>query len=164
MVEHSKWLWRCGAAGGVAIVAALVLGLGGTASAVEPGVHVDPGSPAGKEYAIPLDQARNDALPPGGGHAGGGGGAPGSGASPLFGAGVVSRRSSGSAGVRSRGDSSRNAVKQAAAGRGAGPALPAAASTGAGADTSPAVLIAIAVLAAGCLSGLAVRRLGRHRA
>jgi hypothetical protein len=28
------------------------------ASALEPGVHVDPGSPAAKEYALPLDQAR----------------------------------------------------------------------------------------------------------
>jgi hypothetical protein len=28
------------------------------AGALEPGVHVDPGSPAAKEYALPLDQAR----------------------------------------------------------------------------------------------------------
>jgi hypothetical protein len=28
------------------------------ASALEPGVHIDPGSPAAKEYALPLDQAR----------------------------------------------------------------------------------------------------------
>lgn len=31
------------------------------AGALEPGVHVDPGSPAGKEYAFPLDRARRDA-------------------------------------------------------------------------------------------------------
>jgi hypothetical protein len=162
VVEHSKWLWRCGAAVPVVLAAALVLGLAGTASAAEPGVHVDPGSPAGKEYAIPLDQARHDAgLPPGGGNTGGGGGSPGSGGSQLFGAGVVSRASSGS-GVRAGGGSSGNAVKHAPASH--APALPAAASTGAGSDTSQAVLIAIAVLAAGCLSGLAVRRLGRPRA
>jgi hypothetical protein len=29
-----------------------------TASALEPGVHIDPGSPAAKEYALPLNQAR----------------------------------------------------------------------------------------------------------
>jgi hypothetical protein len=28
------------------------------ATALEPGVHVDPGSPAAKEYALPLNQAR----------------------------------------------------------------------------------------------------------
>jgi hypothetical protein len=28
------------------------------ASALEPGVHIDPGSPAAKEYALPLNQAR----------------------------------------------------------------------------------------------------------
>ena len=60
MVEHSKRLWRCGTAVAVATFAALSLGLAGAASAAEPGVHVDPGSPAGKEYALPLDQARND--------------------------------------------------------------------------------------------------------
>jgi len=31
----------------------------GAASALEPGVHVDPGSPAAKEYALPLNQARH---------------------------------------------------------------------------------------------------------
>ena len=34
----------------------------GTAGALEPGVHVDPGSPAAKEYALPLDQARQTGL------------------------------------------------------------------------------------------------------
>jgi hypothetical protein len=31
----------------------------GSALALEPGVHVDPGSPAAKEYALPLNQARD---------------------------------------------------------------------------------------------------------
>jgi hypothetical protein len=34
------------------------------ASGVEPGVHVDPGSPAAKEYALPLSQARGTGSPP----------------------------------------------------------------------------------------------------
>ena len=41
------------------------------------GVHVDPDSPAGKEYALPLDSARREATP------GVGGSNP-----PLFGAGI----------------------------------------------------------------------------
>jgi hypothetical protein len=154
------------------VVAALVLGATGTATAAEPGVHVDPGSPAGKEYAIPLAQARNDAAPPGGGgHAGGGGGSTAAGGFPLFGVGVVSRTSSGSAGVRSRGRSSSSrartsggAAKGAGTDRVAGRGLPAAASTGPSADTSPALLLAIAVLGAGCLYGVARRRVGRRHA
>jgi hypothetical protein len=53
--------------------------------AVAGGVHFDPESPAGKEYALPLAQARNEAM-------GGGGSDDGSGASaPLFGAGISGR-------------------------------------------------------------------------
>src|SRR6266851_1024264 len=45
-------------------VAVVALAIGGSiapaqaASGLEPGVHVDPGSPAAKEYALPLNQAR----------------------------------------------------------------------------------------------------------
>jgi hypothetical protein len=43
------------------IVSAVVLACAAPAAArVEPGVHVDPNSPAAKEYAIPLQAARND--------------------------------------------------------------------------------------------------------
>jgi hypothetical protein len=44
-----------------ALGALLLLGAPGTASAQERGVHVDPGSPAGKEYAIPIERARREA-------------------------------------------------------------------------------------------------------
>ncbi len=54
------------------------------AKALEPGVHVDPGSPAAKQYALPLNQAREI------GHGGGGAGASSSG---LFGAGIAVARS-----------------------------------------------------------------------
>jgi hypothetical protein len=68
------------------------LGLPGTALAQDPGVHFDPGSPAGKEYAIPLAEGRAEGagttnqraaantpfgagiVPPGGGAGPGGGG------------------------------------------------------------------------------------------
>ena len=43
--------------------AGAALALPGTASAqIEPGVNYDPGSPAGKEYAIPLAEGRSDAA------------------------------------------------------------------------------------------------------
>jgi hypothetical protein len=42
----------------VALALALALAFAAPALALEPGVHVDPGSPAGKEYAIPLSALR----------------------------------------------------------------------------------------------------------
>jgi hypothetical protein len=106
--------------GGLGVYAVLaVLGLSGltpaaqAASGLEPGVHVDPGSPAAKEYALPLNQARQTGSepssqassegalfgagikPPGsGGSAGGGNGRRGT--HPAAG-GVASRRSAGTA-------------------------------------------------------------------
>jgi hypothetical protein len=55
---------------------------------LEPGVHVDPGSPAAKQYALPLNQARE---------IGRGGGAGAGASSSLFGAGIGSARSHRSA-------------------------------------------------------------------
>lgn len=70
----------------VFISAALTLALtASTAAAQEDGVTVDPNSPAGKEYVLPIDQARRDAT--GGGGSKGGksqGGRP----TPAFGEGV----------------------------------------------------------------------------
>jgi hypothetical protein len=56
-------------------------------AAAEKGVHFDPNSPAGKEYALPLDQARNEASGGGGPEEAGSGTESGE-AAPLFGAGV----------------------------------------------------------------------------
>ncbi len=53
------------------------------ATGLEPGVHVDPGTPAAKQYALPLSQAREM------GRGGAGAGA----SSSLFGAGIGSARS-----------------------------------------------------------------------
>jgi hypothetical protein len=39
----------------------MVLATAPAAGAAERGVHVDPGSPAGKEYAIPIERARREA-------------------------------------------------------------------------------------------------------
>jgi hypothetical protein len=47
----------------VAAIAAATLALPGPASAqIDPGVVYDPGSPAGKEYAIPFVEGRSDAA------------------------------------------------------------------------------------------------------
>jgi hypothetical protein len=55
---------------GIGVVAVVLgmLGITVTASAsggLEPGVHVDPGSPAAKQYALPLNQARRTGAAPG---------------------------------------------------------------------------------------------------
>jgi hypothetical protein len=66
-----------------AVVLAIALAAGwaltGTAAALEPGVFVDPGSPAGKEYGVPLSDLRGAAS----GHTPVGNEAP-----PLFGIGI----------------------------------------------------------------------------
>jgi len=163
-----KQVWRSlvGVSAGALAILAFVAAPGATAA--EPGVHVDPGSPAGKEYAIPLDQARNDATPSGGGHSGARGSSPGS---ALFGQGIRPPASSshskgGSAGGGARGGSSTAAPVLGKSGerqRQAGVvALPAAASTGR-VDTGLPLILAIAVLAAGCLGGLASRTVRRRR-
>src|SRR5579872_3789640 len=49
------------------ILAVLAIGFSAVsaraAPGLEPGVHADPGSPAAKEYALPLDQARQTGSP-----------------------------------------------------------------------------------------------------
>jgi hypothetical protein len=84
-------LLRASLAVGVCLLAAP------SAGATPPGLHVDPASPGGKEYAIPLDQARDDASGGGGGSQSSGGGS----GSHLFGVGVGGSDggSSGSAGT-----------------------------------------------------------------
>jgi hypothetical protein len=56
---------------GILVALALAIGLSGVtataSSALEPGVHADPGSPAAKEYALPLAQARQTGSPREGG-------------------------------------------------------------------------------------------------
>jgi hypothetical protein len=68
---------------------------------LEPGVHVDPGSPAAKEYALPLNQARRT---------GGNAGQAKAGASMLFGAGI---KPPGSGGAKQAGADSGEAQREA---------------------------------------------------
>lgn len=86
------------------ILAILAVGLpttpAGAATGLEPGVHVDPGSPAAKEYALPLSQARQTGTDPAG-HEGPSTGGP-------FGAGIHPAGSGGSnPGSRARGGYAR---------------------------------------------------------
>jgi len=140
------------------------------ASGLEPGVHVDPGSPAAKEYALPLNQAR------------GTGSAPSSQSSPqtgsegtLFGAGIKPPGSggpSGGSGVAPRG--AKGAAGSAgvpaaqgaqAGGSGAQPPLPQAVLRAAreqgssGVDGSTLALLggAVAILVLGGFGGTVLR-------
>src|SRR3954469_21205866 len=83
------------------LAALLAIGPPAGASAEdEPGVHADPGSPAGKEYVIPLEGARREASGGGGSagsQSGGGGGGSAASPAPLFGAGIkAAKKGSGS--------------------------------------------------------------------
>jgi hypothetical protein len=115
-----------------AILFSLVIALGLPAPAaaqIDPGVNYDPGSPAGKEYAIPLVEGRSEAagttnqraganvpfgvgiVPPGGGSTGGGwAGGTGGGDSGPAGSGEPG----GAAGAAGRGEDERGGASEAA--------------------------------------------------
>jgi hypothetical protein len=150
------------------LVALVALGLlvpgAGAASAQDSGVHVDPESPAGKEYALPLDSARRDAS--GGSN---GTGASGQGA-PLFGAGVSKATGSGgsersgSGGGQGDGSASTDRGGSVSGGSGADAAQVARTVADSGGGLSAGVitlLIAMGVLLLGILIGLSVRLLRR---
>jgi hypothetical protein len=151
----------------------LLLSAAPLAHAQEPGLHVDPGSPSGTEYRIPLDQARNDASGGGGSQAGGGGSSSGgSSGSPLFGEGVGSGGSNagsgGGSGSRSGGSGHGGSARPGKSGGAIGTKLlPSAAldkvasNPTVGPETALLVGgIAAAVLLAGGLLGLLLRRRG----
>jgi hypothetical protein len=76
------------------------------ATGLEPGVHVDPGSPAAKQYALPLSQARQT----------GGGASTNSGSAVLFGAGIKPPGSGGSGPARSSAGGTQHGAHRGAAG------------------------------------------------
>ena len=113
----------------LAIALAASWAIAGSAAALEPGVFVDPGSPAGKEYGVPLSELRGAAS----GHAPVGNQSP-----PLFGIGISSHGGRGGVSPSAtRGGGSRHSRRAHTAGRrraassraagagaaGAGPAL-----------------------------------------
>ena len=81
-----------------ALASACLAASPGSAGALEPGVHVDPGSPAAKEYALPLNQARQTGQPSANA-AGSSGSEPSSGEASLFGAGIKPPRGGSGSGA-----------------------------------------------------------------
>jgi len=156
----SRWLNTCVA---VSILGLLVLDWG---PAFAQDVHVEPDSPAGREYALPLDAARRAAAGPGSEGASGE-------SAPVFGAGISKRDASGpeqTSGSDGRAAGPGSGASQGSSGGQQGPGVGGADATRAAravADTgglSPgllAVLIALGVVTVGALIGLSVRSLRR---
>jgi hypothetical protein len=134
----------------------------GAATGLEPGVHVDPGSPAAKEYALPLNQARQT----GAATAGSAGAAP-------FGAGIHPGRGSGRSpsvgGASPKGavrDDARSASSSVASGSSGTSIVPTAVlrvsreQSSSGGDGSILALLGggIAVLVFGGFGGVVMRR------
>lgn len=146
-----------------------------TASRARAGeVHFDPESPAGKEYALPLQQARNEALGTGGGEAAPGEGGGAGAAAPLFGVGVSGK--GGGPGPGSRGSAQSGGGPKAEGGGGSKDsggegALPGTTSSNsrAGATASASysdaqgLLLGAGILILGALIGLGLRTLSRQR-
>jgi hypothetical protein len=139
-------------------------------AAAEKGVHVDPDSPAGKEYAIPFESAREDAAGGKGDRGGSQGNAPmfGVGISPGGGGtdssagggsqGAAGGGSQGAAGGGTNRDSGGDVVGTA---RGSTASLRSLQDVSTGESTSAllsVLAIALGVLLAGGLLGLLVRR------
>ena len=164
------------------LLALTVLALPGVASAR---VHVDPNSPSGQEYALPLDHARGDAT---GGHgdvagvAGGGGGggqsgggqsggsgSSGGGSPPAFGVGISGRAgdSGGSQKQKSVGGGTPRTSDGAGSGGGTVPTAVGtrtAASSGSGGLGSTLLFsgLGVGTLVLGAAAGVLLRRrLGR---
>jgi hypothetical protein len=131
-----------------------------SAFAAEPEVKIDPRSPAQKEYAIPHDQGRSV----GGGHTGGGGSAPEPGTAPLFGAGL--KRAAAPAKQRAK-PRTRARAKPRVRASAAAPSTERPSARRVAAVEAPgsrgwliALLVAVAVVAAGAGTLVAQRRPG----
>ncbi len=135
------------------------------AAAQEDEIFVDPDSPSGKEYALPIDRARQQSAPQAPRRASGGAPQP----APLFGSGVGEDRAATGAAAPRRGSDrggERAAAGDTAAAKASQPAQRRAAAerrTQAAAPQGSGGLVAIAgacvgVLLIGALAGLALRR------
>lgn len=133
-------------------------------------VHFDPESPAGKEYALPLQQARNEALGSGRGEAGSGeGGGSAGAAAPLFGVGV-GVGGTGEAGAQGgRGEGSQSGGQEPESGDGGGRTAAERAVAEAGAATNAdypegrGLLLLAGFLILGAGIGLGLRAFSRQR-
>lgn len=142
------------------LVAVIGLAIWGSAAPAvwgqDEGVVVDPDSPAGKEYAIPLDQARRDSSGGTSARGDGGGSASAPGGQPLFGSGISPR---GGRAEQAR-DQASTADTQ---GRRSAPATTStvlATAAEKGGDSSRLVLgaVVVGILLLGAILGLGLRR------
>jgi hypothetical protein len=147
----------------LAVAALTAGGISGAqpAVALEPGVHIDPGSPAAKEYALPVTQARRTGTDTGSGAAAGG-----ESSETLFGTGIKPRGPRGPDDPKQRKRARAGTTETGApAATDTTAALPvvvqhaADSSTGSG-GSSVLVLLAgaVAVLALGWFGGIVLRR------
>jgi hypothetical protein len=167
-----------------AVVAAAVAALTApvpVARAQEPGVTVDPSSPSGSEYSIPLDSTRNElggrspssnrSSPTGSSgtrSASTASDSSSSGSAPLFGAGVGGSGSSGGGGTPAKASAKKPGAKQGSSDSGdpggaASPVLRATAekplsTDDGGSSVWPLLGAAGGLLLAGAAAGLVVRR------
>lgn len=128
------------------------------AVALEPGVHIDPHSPAAKEYALPVNQARA---------ANGAGEGSEDSSETLFGAGIKPPSSGSSGGAHGRaGPSGRQPARSSAAPAGAAPTSPpplvqrvadARASSGGGSSATVLLAGGVAILVLGAFGGIVLR-------
>jgi hypothetical protein len=151
----------------VCVLATLgILAGGGEAAAQSDGVVVDPDSPAGKEYALPLDKARQDVAPTPGAGTDGSDETNGSNETPLFGAGIT-KRDGGQGGQgdgRDRGDGGAQGDGGGSGGNGGdvanGSVTATAAASGSGLSSGwITALVAFGVLLVGGIVGLSLRAL-----
>jgi hypothetical protein len=161
-----------------AITAGLILALLAPPAALgqRGGVFVDPDSPAGAEYAIPLEQARREAAGDTSGNRGEAGGVR-AGGEQLFGEGITPA-GGGSAGGGGSGTGAGGGSSGGRAGEGGNPPADSATESPSGASASASTAavaaaseeksglpltigLAGAVLAAGVAGGLGLRRLLR---
>jgi hypothetical protein len=131
------------------------------ATGLEPGVHVDPGSPAAKEYALPLNQARQTGANTSGKAS--------TGSAALFGAGIKPPGSGGSGRARSAASNTPHGVRRDASGAGSsdpGTHVPAIvlraassrASSGGGGSLLALLGGGVAILVLGAFGGTLMRR------
>jgi hypothetical protein len=151
----------------ICILAGLALFAGaGEAAAQSDGVVVDPESPAGKEYALPLDKARQDVAPTPGAGTDGSDGTNGSDDTPLFGAGITKRNGAqdqgrqGGEGSDARGQGDGEEGGDNGADVAARSVTAAASASGSGLSSGwITALVAFGVLLVGGIAGLSLRAL-----
>jgi hypothetical protein len=157
----------------LAVATVSAIAMPGAASA-EPGLTVDPHSPAGVEYQVPLDTARGHGSHPGGASGDKGSGSSGSSADPggsnsdtLFGSGITpAAKTRSSAGGRHGDNGKRSAAPRPRAGHRAAAAPPVAPITASASYSPDGALVGLiaGILAVGVGIGLLARYRSRRLA